>query len=40
MGYETPIITVIRLVIGDVILNGSFDTDELEDTDVIEGSWA
>lgn len=39
MGYEAPIMSVIEMIIGDVILQGSLDSAELEDTEVIEGSW-
>ena len=39
MGYEVPSASIIRLIIDDVILQGSLDTDELEDTEALDGSW-
>ena len=39
MGYETPCVWEIQLVIGEVILQGSVDSDEIEDTEPTDGYW-
>lgn len=39
MGYEIPMMSIIKLIIEDRILQGSLDVEELEDTEPLDGSW-
>ena len=37
--YEIPNLSIIALVVGDVILQESLDSEDLEDTEPLDGSW-
>lgn len=39
IGYETPEISVIYIMIDDTILQDSLETQGLEDTEAVDGSW-
>ena len=39
IGYETPDISVIFILTDDTILQSSLETQGLEDTELVDGSW-